>query len=87
MRGEGGKGRLFKRKLKVADRFWGKNQGERGWEEGLSVCCLSSPGRQEDPSPSASTGALCPEAGGESRRAPGSTFLRFSNQSGEETPY
>ena len=87
VRGEGGKGRLFKRKLKVADRFWGKNQGERGWEEGLSVCCLSSPGRQEDPSPSASTGALCPEAGGESRRAPGSTFLRFSNQSGEETPY
>lgn len=64
MRGEGGKGRLFKRKQKVADRFWGKNQGERGWEEGLSVCCLSSLGRQEDPSPSASTGALCPEAGG-----------------------
>ena len=27
------------------------------------------------------------EAGGESRRAPGSTFLRFSNQLGEETPY
>ena len=26
----------------MADRFWGKNQGERGWEEGLSVLSFFS---------------------------------------------
>lgn len=35
----------------MADRFWGKNWGEREWEEGLSVCCLSSPEARRTPPP------------------------------------
>lgn len=61
MRGEGGKGRLFKRKLKVADRFLGKI---RGWEEGLRVCAVFLlQGESGAPPPSAPIGAPRLEVG------------------------